>query len=503
MRLYIPVDRPKHALLIYLACLVPFGVLALHQWSYLPRLTDGDFAQYILHAKALVEGRRYTDTGYIFTPFTFLVGPKAQPPGLPLLLTPFVAFFGTNLIALKSVVVLSAIAFVLVAATYFGRRESLWTGAAVALLTSLSLQTQNATISVIADLPFAAACWWLISLADREGAWTGYRAVVVTILGGVAVAFRVAGAAAGIAVLLFALLRPRAQKRAASLPLVLWSLGGLVVLGFFGEFIPFAKQVMQLPNADIVSRAVDFARHAKEAILFAMLYPFAGDRSNDVYHLLMLVPMGIGAVHFLVRYRRTFAWCFTLAYMLMLALAPVQEARYIWPLYPILAYALVDGLEIIARSIKALPSLAPRAPALAFGTLALVGAMATMQNYQAPVPPSLLGNADVQALFGWLKDEQQQSPQRVVFINPRVLTFATGIPAMAPIFAKNPRIIAELEKLRITDVILGDLGTGEIADGIMKTLVMQTPDRFTRVYENPSFTVYRFQRLPGNSTASR
>lgn len=492
MRLYIPVERPRHALVIYLLSLVPFVVLALHQWDYLPRLTDGDFAQYILHAKAIVEGRRYTDTGYIFTPLTFLIGPKAQPPGLPLLLAPFVAIFGTNLIALKSVVVLSAIAFVLIAANYFGRRESLWTGAAVALLTSLSLQTQYATISVIADLPFAAACWWLISLADREGAWTGYRAAVVTILGGVAVAFRVAGAAAGLAVLLFALLRPHAQKRAASLPLVLWSLGGLVVVVLFGEFIPFARQVLLLPEADFLNRVADFALHAKEAVLYAMLYPFGGDRPNDIYHLLCLVPMTIGGVHFLVRYRRTFAWCFTLSYMLMLSLAPVQEARYIWPLYPVLAYALVDGLEILVRWLRFLPGVATRAPAVAFGTFALLAVMSTWHAFRLPAPPSLLGNPDVQSLFAWLDTEKQHTPQRVVFINPRVLALETGIPAMAPIFAREQRVLAEFNKHGITAVIVGDVGTGEVADSVMRKVIADAPDRFTPVYRNPTFEVYRY-----------
>jgi len=481
VRLYIPVERPRKALSIYLVCLIPFAVLAVHQWGYLPRLTDGDFAQYILHAKALVEGRRYTDTGYIFTPLTFLVGPRAQPPGLPILLAPVVAVVGANLFILKGVVVVCAVAFVLVAATYFGRRESLWTGAAIALVTSLSLQTQNATISVIADLPFAAACWWLISLADREGAWTGYRAAVVTVLGGVAVAFRVAGAASGIAVLLFALLRPAAQRRAASLPLVMWFVGGLVAIALFGESIPFVKQVLLLPKADFSHRALEFAGHAKEAVLFALLYPFAGNRPNDIYHALFLIPMTLGAVHFLVRYRRTFVWCFTLAYLLMLVLAPVMEARYIWPLYPILAYALVDGLETVIRSIKMLPQLAPRAPALTFATLTLVAGLATFHAYRAPAPPSLLGNADVKSLFSWLEGVQARSPQRVVFINPRVLTLETGIPAMAPIFARNPRIIAELEKHGITTVIVGDLGAGEVTDSVMRTLIAELPGRFAPV----------------------
>lgn len=500
LRLYIPVERPKHGTAIYLACIVPFVILAAHQWSYLPRLTDGDFAQYILHAKALVEGRGYTDTGYIFTPFSYLVGPRAQPPGLPLLLSPLVALFGPDLMVLKSVVVLSAVCFAMIAARYFGRRENVWTGAAVALLTTLALQTQHATISVIADLPFAAACWWLISLADREGAWTGYRAAVVTALGGVVVAFRVAGAAAGVAVLIFALLCPPAQKRAASLPLVLWALGGLAALGLVGEFIPFAKQVMQLPQANILERMLDFAQHAKEAVLFALLYPFRGDKPNDVYHALFLIPMTLGGVRFLVRYRRTFAWSFTLAYMMMLALSPVQEARYIWPLYPVLAYALVDGMSTMLRTITSVPGLVPRAPAVAFGTLAVLAMLATFRAFGKPAPRSLLGDPDAQSLFSWLKTESERSPERVVFINPRVLTFATGIPAMAPIYARNPRILAEFEKRRITSVVLGDLGMGEVADSILRTLITESPDRFTPVYANPSFEVIRFAAAADRAT---
>ena len=32
--------------------------------------------------------------------------------------------------------------------------------------------------------------------------------------------------------------------------------------------------------------------------------------------------------------------------------------------------------------------------------------------------------------------------------------------------------------------------TGEVADGVMRKLIEETPGRFTRAYENPSFEVY-------------
>jgi hypothetical protein len=134
--------------------------------------------------------------------------------------------------------------------------------------------------------------------------------------------------------------------------------------------------------------------------------------------------------------------------------------------------------------------------------LAVLGVLTTLQAYRGPAPPSLLGNPDVQSLFSWLKSEEQRSPQRVVFINPRVLTLVTGIPAMAPISTKS-RIIAELEKHHITSVILSDLDIPGPGNNVMKELVSETPQRFTLVYQNLRFRVFRFTGPAGNRMASR
>ena len=53
----------------------------------------GDYAQYILHARALAEGRSYTDTEYMYSTYEPYLGPRAYPPGLPLLLA---GFFGVT-----------------------------------------------------------------------------------------------------------------------------------------------------------------------------------------------------------------------------------------------------------------------------------------------------------------------------------------------------------------------------------------------------------------------
>ncbi len=60
-----------------------------HDWG-------DDFAQYLLHARNLVTGQPYAETGYIFNPQHANIGPAAYPPVFPLLLAPVYALAGLN-----------------------------------------------------------------------------------------------------------------------------------------------------------------------------------------------------------------------------------------------------------------------------------------------------------------------------------------------------------------------------------------------------------------------
>ncbi len=83
----------KPVLLVLLFILWVVTLTPGHNWG-------GDFSQYILHAINLVEGRAYSDIGYIYNTFSF-VAPPVYPPVFPLVLAPFYALFGFNLFAFK------------------------------------------------------------------------------------------------------------------------------------------------------------------------------------------------------------------------------------------------------------------------------------------------------------------------------------------------------------------------------------------------------------------
>ncbi|MCB1933375.1 MAG: glycosyltransferase family 39 protein, partial [Candidatus Accumulibacter sp.] len=69
------------------------GLRTGHEWS-------DDYAMYLSHALNLLSGQAYGDTGYIPNPWA-VPGPATYPPVYPLLIMPWVAWWGTDLQMLK------------------------------------------------------------------------------------------------------------------------------------------------------------------------------------------------------------------------------------------------------------------------------------------------------------------------------------------------------------------------------------------------------------------
>lgn len=92
------------------------GALAIF---YVMTLRDGhawgdDFAQYVRHAQNIVEGRGYSETGYIYNPDYADLGPRGYPPGLPLFLAPVVALRGVDFFAMKILMIAAYVAMITV-----------------------------------------------------------------------------------------------------------------------------------------------------------------------------------------------------------------------------------------------------------------------------------------------------------------------------------------------------------------------------------------------------
>jgi hypothetical protein len=89
---------------------------------------------------------------------------------------------------------------------------------------------------------------------------------------------------------------------------------------------------------------------------------------------------------------------------------------------------------------------------------------------------------------------------RVSFFKPRSFAWTTGIPTMGPIMAQPECLLEELERRRISHVIVGRVGPGA-AGGQLKQLAESRPDRFHLVFRNRTFAIYRVTAAAPGSPA--
>lgn len=487
--------------------LAPFAVLVVLHWNWSPSTAAGDYAQYLLHAKALAEGRPYSATGYIYNPVAGLIGPPTLPPGLPLTLVPLVAIGGVHTPLVRLLMIVSVVAFAVLAAWRLARNMEPWQAALGSALGAYAVESSLGTIAPISDPGLAVFIWATILAVDNDGAWTWRRVLGVTALGFAAIMYRVAGAALVPALFLFAWLQRGRLGIRPFVPATIWSAAGLIGLAVGIVHLPFTERI---GNAalDPIEHLDTFARQYRIALFDAELYlfPKSWNLANDVYHLVASLFVLLGLVILFRRTRRSFLVTLTVAYSLMLLIAPVAEGRYAWPLYPLVGASMALGLTAAVRRFT--PSWAPRTRAIVAATpmmLAFVVALAI--DVQRGAPASFVRHPDAVALFSWIKKHGKESasttPMRVAYHNPRVLTLETGVAAMGIVPRTPPGQLSALDTYHATHFIWQGVGLGVDSVGrkvpcvqrVADSLPMIFPNRFALEYENPTFRVYRL--LPG------
>lgn len=476
---------------------IPFMVLALVHWPNLPAAQSGDYAQYLLHAKALVEGRPYGDIGYLFTAYNPFIGPPNQLPGWSILLSPGVAFFGSSLVYGKVLVIASGAGLIAFITLRLGRGENRWIAALVGAIAGVTIESGFATINLLSDLPFACMVWATFCVADKPEEWSWTRAVTLGLLVSAAISTRIIGVALVPGLALLALRRTRPDRMKILTLLVVWGIAGLSVLILARDRIPFITEAFSVPFSDIAGRLRILLPRTRFGFLEGTMYPFPWDIANDAYH--------IGAVGLcILGLRRTAKsiWGSLVAttapfYLLIIAVAPVFDIRYLWPIWPLVAYAMINGasfvLERVTQDVR-------RACTVSLGLFGALTAAALFTGLVREPPPALLNQTSVLEVFDWVRRAQLRDSVRVVFVSPRVLTLETGVPAMGPFAADREATLRELERVRISHVIVGDVGIGSQANESLGQVVRSNPADFRLEYQNEGFQVYEVRGGPSGAS---
>ena len=454
-----------------------------------PGVLSGDWAQYILHAKALAEGRGYTDIGYIFTQMNWLIGPRAYPPGLPLTLVPIVLTGSWAPALMRLLMVASGCLFLLMVYRRLRLTVHPWVAALAAMWTGVVIELAFASISVLSDLGFCALIWLVIATIDQPGTWTKGRMALVAVAGLGAMSYRVAGVALVPALLVYLLLNRDSRARAARVVFGIWA--GLLALAVVIAPRLLPNRLLPPSVEQMANRVIGNVRAFLINMFDAQTYPLASNGLNDIYHVVMTLVMLIGAMVILRRGWRGFLPVFAGVYFVMLLVAPVGDTRYYWPLYPVIAVCVVQGVASTVGWLRA-PLRREHVPAGALVAVVILAA-AAYRGLRGQQPMGFSSYPDAVALSDYVKAAGERGEiRRIAFINPRVLTLRTGVPAMGLITARPGRIALELTRQGITHVTFGAFEATSCDPASLLNVKAAYPGAFQHVATFGRFTIERF-----------
>lgn len=474
-------DRAKMAVAAALVALIGvFYILTIrpgHYWG-------DDFALYILHARNIVEGVPYGQTGYIYNPSNPVLSPRTYPPVYPLMLAPVFRWFGMNLEAMKVETILVFLAALFVIFLLF--RKDLRFRHAVALVAMVGLSPffWDFKDRICSDLPFLLFLF-LSFLGMRmagEAEESGRAQLPGLLLAGLACCLACGSRTLGyllIPSLVAADVVTRRRISRLSISVTLMCGAWVVLQGllegrdssYFDQFAGWSPRVI-LHNLIYAASIAHF---------------WANGYSKAVAALLCLAFCGLAVPGYLsrVRERVTVLEVFLLLYVAVIFVWPAEQGfRFFIPVIPLLLFYSFRGLERIRES----PARKVFAALMAAVLVSYAGEYSTL-DFKSPGDGIHTENA--RAFFKFVSD-QTRADDVFVFAKPRALILCTGRRASA---GHRPKDDMDLwnyfERIGATHVALGPVN-----DPPLRRLVEKNPARFDLVYSNAEFSLYRIR---GNS----
>ncbi len=366
-----------------------------HNWG-------GDFAQYIIHARNLLDGSDYTD-GIFISPDFFLTPVDHEykpypryPPGFPGILAFAITFGGSGFIWLKSMNILFWMLWVLVLYGMIRRRVGVNAAffSAIFLLSSPWLFTFKQ--SVMSDLPFVFFTTLAIAIYEKNTEAANptssrTRMAAFFLMAGLAMLCRSAGLALFLAAIFHLGLFKRNWWGAAT---TVAALGLLATLEWYVGASPsgYSDYFVYYLHGDygIIGLFHAFAKHSFHTLIDAAMFfvPEVVYRAQPMLYklILYLVILFVFLAIFILRCLtlglfRKGAWLtriefidlFLVIYLSMIAIYGAHPTRFILPVVGVLVIYLAEGAAYVIRRHNK--------PKLVRATAGLLVALALCHNF--------------------------------------------------------------------------------------------------------------------------
>jgi hypothetical protein len=459
-----------------------------HNWG-------DDFSMYIHHARNIVEGKPYADTGYVHNPQK-IVGPLTYPPVFPLLLAPVYEIWGMNLTAMKVMIILVfMLALVAVHRALKNELSSPYLAAVIAL-TGLNPQFWQLKDNIVSDLPFILFTYLSIHIiheSARPGRSLAAQCIFMSLVG---VSIYLAYGTRTIGLVLVPCL-------------VVYYLVKMNKVGLFAVFTVLLTSALILLQTNFLNIAGAYAGHvglnlwnaafANALVLSQLLNEFLLNGHSKILRLALFAILStlalIGFLGSIMKKRLTCFEIFLPFYLAPFVILPlVLVNRFLMPIIPLYLFYSFLGIQAIASFAGAHRQ---RAEKILFSGV-LVAALASYAGEYSrldygPIQDGVT-SSEAQQLFDYVRREVGGN-EVVVFRKPRALSLFTGRPSAA---WHNTTTDAELwdfiRRIDASYLIAGPEYVEPDDQWFIRAFIDRNRDRLLEVFANADFKVYRINK---------
>jgi len=455
-----------------------------HNWG-------GDFAMYIMNAQNLVNGTPYAQTGYVYNPDTAYWGNPAYPPVFPLLLAPFVAIWGVNLMMLKLPVILCAVSTLLVLNNKVLPKD-LPALSRIIFTIGLGLYPYYffLTEEILSDLSFLFISYLALYRIDRQiqpdegnlvrwGTW---------LVNGVLIYLAYGTRSVGIVLLAVVFFLSIFRLKRISLGAVATIIPALVLIFAQSVLIPEASggYLTLLPNTmpELIMTLMYAVSYYAD--YFFALFPFENSWAQTAIFLILVTFFIIGAA---TRPKKALS-SFDLFSIFLLGTLFVfpgyQGIRYLLPILPVYFWYSLEGFEFITRSVKP-PWLREGIPLLVLCSLLVYYGNTYANSF--PRPMEAIENPKTQEMFQFIRSETT-SDDVILFVKPRVMALFTQRKAVVmPVPDPKRDTFAQMREFGVSFLAYRQDRGEEYQPGLLG-FIQENPDHFQLIFENSDFQVY-------------
>lgn len=481
----------KRPLALTLLLILLIGVFYLatlrqgHDWG-------DDFGMYIHHARNMVEGKSYEDTGYVFNARR-IIGPKTYPPIFPLILAPIYWGWGINLTAMKVEAIL--IFLLSLFAIYLSFKNDLHWPFLTGLIAVIGLNPQfwqfkDRIASDFLFLLFLYLSFYFVHEAERPNRPRRSQilyAVLISLSIFLACGTRSIGLILIPCLFIYYIFKSKKLGLAGIFTLLLTPVVIYLQESYSQIFSAYTGH-FGINQTDVV------LAYSKELIQYFSEFWING-YSKAFRLFLSATLIGLAIIGYVARVRKKGLTCFELFLLLYLppfVLLPISLAlRFLIPIIPLMIFYSFFGIQVISQLARQRQQRVEKMMGIAV-VIAILGSYAgqyTQVEY-GPFQNGITKN-EAQQLFEYVRQEIGEN-EVVIFRKPRVLSLFTGrAAAVWHNSTEDEELWNFFRQINASYLIVGPENVEPYDQAFIRAFVDRNPARFQQTFANADFQVYR------------